>query len=147
MHRTAAGHATLSRRDDFVFWRLDFEWSRRTFKIELEFGRFRDRGFTSINASIVPWLDCYIKLAGIQDGGFLFPAPSNPLEAVPPSCFNLDGESQGHLCAAWPVQATAVLQGRKNVYYWLNIDEYSCIDELYCADRFGFTPIEACARA
>jgi hypothetical protein len=40
---------------------------------------------TTINASITPWLDRYIKLAGIQDGGFLFHAPGDPQAAASPS--------------------------------------------------------------
>jgi integrase len=40
---------------------------------------------TSVNASITPWLDRYIELTGVQDGGFLFPARDTPLEAVAPS--------------------------------------------------------------
>ena len=36
---------TFSRCVDFAFWRLDFEWSRRTFRIKLHFGQLGDRGF------------------------------------------------------------------------------------------------------
>lgn len=37
---------------------------------------------TSINSSITPWLDKYIKLAEIPAGGYLFHAPGDKLKAV-----------------------------------------------------------------
>ena len=42
---------------------------------------------TTINASIVPCLDRYIKIAAIPQGGFLFHARNNKMEVVTPSAW------------------------------------------------------------
>jgi hypothetical protein len=77
--RTLQLGSTLKRKDDGSY-ELDLS-QPGAHKTAAIFGATR----TTINASITPWLDRYIKLAGIQDGGFLFHAPGDPQAAVSPS--------------------------------------------------------------
>ena len=77
--RTLKLGATLKRKDDGSY-ELDLS-QPGAHKTAAIFGATR----TTINASITPWLDRYIKLAGIQDGGFLFHAPGDPQAAASPS--------------------------------------------------------------
>ena len=77
--RTLQLGSTLKRKDDGSY-ELDLS-QPGAHKTAAIFGATR----TTINASITPWLDRYIKLAGIQDGGFLFHAPGNPQAAASPS--------------------------------------------------------------
>ena len=77
--RTLQLGSTLKRKDDGSY-ELDLS-QPGAHKTAAIFGATR----TTINASITPWLDRYIKLAGIQDGGFLFPAPGDPQAAASPS--------------------------------------------------------------
>ena len=77
--RTLQLGATLKRKDDGSY-ELDLS-QPGAHKTAATFGATR----TAINATITPWLDRYIKLASIQDGGFLFHAPGDPLNAVSPS--------------------------------------------------------------
>ena len=77
--RTLQLGRTLKRKDDGSY-ELDLS-QPGAHKTAAIFGATR----TTINASIAPWLDRYIKLAGIQDGGFLFHAPGDPQAAASPS--------------------------------------------------------------
>ena len=77
--RTLQLGRTLKRKDDGSY-ELDLS-QPGAHKTAAIFGATR----TTINASITQWLDRYIKLAGIQDGGFLFHAPGNPQAAASPS--------------------------------------------------------------
>ena len=77
--RTLQLGATLKRKDDGSF-ELDLS-QPGLHKTAATFGATR----TAITATITPWLDRYIELAGIQDGGFLFHAPGDPLNVVSPS--------------------------------------------------------------
>ena len=77
--RTLQLGSTLKRKDDGSY-ELDLS-QPGAHKTAAVFGATR----TTINASITPWLDRYIKLVGIQDGGFLFYAPGDPQAAVSPS--------------------------------------------------------------
>ena len=77
--RTLQLGSTLKRKDDGSY-ELDLS-QPGAHKTAAIFGATR----TTINASITPWLDRYIKLAGIQDGGFLFHAPGDPQAAASPS--------------------------------------------------------------
>jgi integrase len=77
--RTLQLGSTLKRKDDCSY-ELDLS-QPGAHKTAAVFGATR----TTINASITPWLDRYIKLAGIQDGGFLFHAPGDPQAAASPS--------------------------------------------------------------
>ena len=76
--RTLQLGSTLKRKDDGSY-ELDLS-QPGAHKTAAIFGATR----TTINASITPWLDRYIKLAGIHDGGFLFHAPGDPQTAVAP---------------------------------------------------------------
>ena len=76
--RTLQLGSTLRRKDDGSY-ELDIN-QQGAHKTAGIFGATR----TTINASIAPWLDRYIKLAGVQDGGFLFHAPDDPQTAVAP---------------------------------------------------------------
>ena len=77
--RTLQLGSTLKRKDDGSY-ELDLS-QPGAHKTAAIFGATR----TTINTSITPWLDRYIKLAGIQDGGFLFHAPGDPQAAASPS--------------------------------------------------------------
>jgi len=77
--RTLQLGSTLKRKDDGSY-ELDLS-QPGAHKTAAIFGATR----TTINTSITPWLDRYIELAGIQDGGFLFHAPGDPQAAASPS--------------------------------------------------------------
>ena len=77
--RTLQLGRSLKRKDDGSY-ELDLS-QPGAHKTAAVFGATR----TTINASITPWLDRYIELAGIQDGGFLFHAPGDPQAAASPS--------------------------------------------------------------
>ena len=80
--RTLQLGVTLKRKDDDSY-ELDLS-DPGAHKTSAVFGATR----TTINASITPLLDRYIKLAKIPDGGFLFHAHGDKLDAIDPSAWS-----------------------------------------------------------
>ena len=80
--RTLQLGVTLKRKDDDSY-ELDLS-DPGAHKTSAVFGATR----TTINASITPLLDRYIKLANIPDGGFLFHAHGDKLDAIDPSAWS-----------------------------------------------------------
>ena len=74
--------ATLKRKDDGSY-ELDLN-DPGSHKTAAVFGVTR----TTLNASITPWLDRYIRLFDIQDGRLLFHTRGDPLKVVPPSTWS-----------------------------------------------------------